>query len=257
MMSRILVIDDETNIRMTIRLALQHVGHEVDTAADGVEGLTKFANGAGYDLVLLDQRMPVLEGLAVLKEMKDRKSDAKVVMITAFGTIDLVVEAMKSGATDFLRKPFTMETLKETVQSITQQGDSNQPYGLDSPVTYGMTTINGFRILSHPNECNRGPDQLIHEFIVRNPAGESIISKVILPNYIIELVKALSDRENMPGEDRFWQGLAEEALANYLWQNASFPPDDTLTVTELTTNLHKWVDAVLSATTGQGVEKNP
>src|SRR5438034_8537810 len=104
-MARILVIDDEHNIRTMIRLALQHVGHTVETAADGLEGLEKFGNGTAWDLTLLDQRMPGMEGLEVLREIRQRDSQAQVVMITAFGTIDLAVEAMKSGATDFLRKP--------------------------------------------------------------------------------------------------------------------------------------------------------
>ena len=246
-MSRILVIDDETNIRLTIRLALQHVGHEVDTAADGAEGLTKFAAGAGYDLVLLDQRMPGMEGLEVLKEIKHRQPEAKVVMITAFGTIDLAVEAMKAGATDFLRKPFTMESLRDSVQSILHESSQDQFSEVNSPVTYGMTTINGYRILCHPNDGKHQADKFIHEFLVRNPAGESVTCKVLLPDYIMQLVLALSDREKMPGNDRFWQALSEEALANYLWQNATFPPDSLLTVTELTTNLRKWVEAVLTA----------
>ena len=64
-MARILIVDDENNIRMMVRLALQHVGHTVETAADGAEGLQKFGNGSNFDLVLLDQRMPGLEGLDV------------------------------------------------------------------------------------------------------------------------------------------------------------------------------------------------
>ena len=65
-MARILVVDDENNIRMMVRLALQHVGHTVTVAADGPEGLEKFGNGDEIDLVVLDQRMPGMEGIDVL-----------------------------------------------------------------------------------------------------------------------------------------------------------------------------------------------
>ena len=94
-MARILLIDDEGNLRLMIRLALQHAGHTVETAADGPEGLAKFGEGAGWDLTLLDQRMPGMEGMEVLREIRRREPEAKVIMITAFGTIDLAGEAME------------------------------------------------------------------------------------------------------------------------------------------------------------------
>ena len=103
-MARILVIDDESNVRMMLRLALRHTGHDVETASDGYEGLDRFGDGADWDLVLLDQRMPGLEGLEVLREIRKRAPNARVIMVTAFGTIDLAAEAMAAGATDFLRK---------------------------------------------------------------------------------------------------------------------------------------------------------
>ncbi len=126
-MARILIVDDENNIRMMVRLALQHVGHTVETAADGTEGLQKFGNGSNFDLVLLDQRMPGLEGLDVLKQMRYQHPTAKIIMATAFGTIDLAVDAMKSGATDFLRKPFTAETLRGAVQSALKDNAFQRP----------------------------------------------------------------------------------------------------------------------------------
>ena len=111
-MAKILIVDDESNIRMMLRLALEHVGHTVGLAADGAEGLEKFGGGADWDLVLLDHRMPGIEGIDVLREIRARKPDARVVMITAFGTVDLASEALRLGATDFLRKPFTVELLR-------------------------------------------------------------------------------------------------------------------------------------------------
>src|SRR6266700_3156261 len=98
-MAKIIVIDDESNIRMMIRFSLQHVGHEVDLAIDGEDGLRMYRDGQKYDLVLLDQRMEGMVGLEVLKEIRLRNPFARVIMITAYGTVDLAVDAMKAGAT--------------------------------------------------------------------------------------------------------------------------------------------------------------
>jgi CheY-like chemotaxis protein len=247
-MARILVIDDETNIRMMIRLALQHVGHEVDTAPDGPEGLEKFGTGIGWELVLLDQRMPGMEGLEVLREIRRRNPDARVIVITAFGTIDLAVDAMKAGATDFLRKPFTAEVLRGAVQAALAAESAGQT-ALEppAPVTFALTTLNGYRIESHPGPGVKTGGEIRHAFTVRSPAGEARECSVLLPAYVVELVKAHTDREAMPGGDRFWQALCEEALANFVWQNSDFPPDGFLQVDDLNTGLRRWIDTVLSA----------
>ena len=80
-MARILVVDDEANIRTMVRIALEKAGHTVEQAADGPEGIERFRDGADWDVVLLDQRMPGMEGLEVLREMRNRDPLARVVMI--------------------------------------------------------------------------------------------------------------------------------------------------------------------------------
>jgi CheY-like chemotaxis protein len=250
-MARILVVDDESNIRMMVRLSLQHVGHTVEVAADGPEGLERFGNGENFDLVLLDQRMPGMEGIDVLKQMRYHDPYAKIIMATAFGTIDLAVEAMKLGATDFLRKPFTSETLRGSVQSALNERLSGpqgtSAHGGSGGVTFGSTTINGYRIEFKAGSGERTASEFRQKFTVRTPAGQEQPCVVILPGYVMELVKAHTDREQMPGGDRFWQAVCEEALANHLWQNADFPPGGTLRADELTAGLKRFVDAVLTA----------
>lgn len=247
-MARILVIDDETNIRTMIRLTLQHSGHSVETASDGQEGLDKFGDGSGFDLVLLDQRMPDLEGITVLRQILYQQQSARVVMITAFGTVDLAVEAMKAGATDFLRKPFTADTLRGAVEAALSGGSRpRQGGGEAAGITFGMTTINGYRIESQLNaglglEGDRG-----YVFTVRAPNNETQQCTVVMPAYVAELVKAHTDRDEMPGGSRFWQALCEEVLANYVYQNATFPPDNMLRIDEFTVGMRRWVDAVLTA----------
>ncbi|HLY66315.1 MAG TPA: response regulator [Chloroflexota bacterium] len=253
--ARILVVDDESNIRMMIRMALQHVGHTVDVASDGPEGLVKFGDGSDWDLVLLDHRMPGMSGLDVLKEIHQRSPAARVVMITAFGTIDLAVDAMKSGATDFLRKPFTAEVLRGAVQAALHSpriatptvGEAVTGSVAAAPITFGLTGINGFHIESNPGSGIVSDGAVVNTFGVRSPEGEVRKYGVMLPCYVVELVKAYADKDEMPGGMRFWQALCEEVLANYLWQHGEFPLDATVQVDDLTTGLRRWIDSVLAA----------
>jgi DNA-binding response OmpR family regulator len=243
-MARILVIDDEPNICRMLQLTLRAAGHEVEVAYDGLEGIAKFGNGDAWDLVLLDQRMPDVEGLYVLKELKKRDPDAKIIMITAFGTIDLAVSAMKLGATDFLRKPFTAKTLRGAVDAALNREtvSTAESHGL----TYGFTTVNGYHIEFQPDTALYTGGKFEQTFTVTSPSGEQSRCKVVLLPHIMELVKAYADREQFAGGSRFWQALCEEALANYLWQHAELPPNGVLQVDELTTGMRRWIDAVLT-----------
>ena len=243
-MANILVIDDENNIRLMVRLTLQHSGHIVQTAADGTEGLEKFGDGSEWDLVMLDQRMPGMEGLDVLREIHKRDPQAHVIMATAFGTIDLAVEAMKAGATDFLRKPFTAETLRGATEAALAPAPT--PSAVGGGMKFGMTTINGFRLESRPSAVSRDSGALRFVYTVASPAGERHDCTVVLRPLLLELVKAHADRDSLPGGDRFWHALGEESLANYVWQNADFPKNDRLDVEELTGGLRRWIDAVLA-----------
>lgn len=248
-MARVLIVDDETSIRTMLRLALLHVGHTVETAADGYEGLEKFGpDGAGWDLVLLDHRMPGLEGIDVLREMRRRRRDARVVMITAFGTIDLAGDALQAGATDFLRKPFTVETLREAVAAALS-GDFHLPHVANavplSPLAFERIGINGYRLESLPGLEHLGDGAVGKTFSVQKLGGPGRSCRVVLPAYLMELVRAHADCESLPGGDSFWEALCGEALANHLWQMASLPPGDTLTLEDLTRGLRHWIDAVL------------
>src|SRR4029453_2211204 len=100
---RILVVDDEEHLRRMMRLTLEAAGYEVAEAADGEEALRLFDDGFRFDATLLDQRMPGLDGLETLRRMKLLRADAPIIMVTAYGTIELAVDAMKLGATDFVR----------------------------------------------------------------------------------------------------------------------------------------------------------
>ena len=110
----ILVIDDENNMRWVLERALQKAGYEVVTAARGDEGLRAFARHA-IDLVLLDLKMPGMDGLSVLREIRQRTRHVPIFLLTAYATVPTAVEALKIGATDYVRKPFDLEALQTKI----------------------------------------------------------------------------------------------------------------------------------------------
>lgn len=114
---RVLVVDDEKNIRLTLVAALDGLGFDVETAADGQQALDRLDAGDVW-LVLLDLKMPRLDGMAVLRRLRDTRPEVRVVMITAHGDVGHAVEAMKLGATDFLPKPFAPADVRALVERL-------------------------------------------------------------------------------------------------------------------------------------------
>jgi DNA-binding NtrC family response regulator len=112
MKKRILVVEDEEKLRRVIELQLVSAGFEVDKAAQAEDGL-KIVDRA--DLVLTDLKLPHMDGLQFLGLIRRQNSLVPVVMMTAFGTVETAVEAMKAGATDFLLKPFSLDHLMQVV----------------------------------------------------------------------------------------------------------------------------------------------
>jgi len=114
---KILVVDDEKNIRMTISYALEPAGYEVDTAANGEEALEQL-EGKRHDLILLDLRMPGMDGIEVLRRVVEHYPHTRVAIITAHGTVTNAVEAMKLGAIDFIQKPFTPQEIRDLAADV-------------------------------------------------------------------------------------------------------------------------------------------
>ncbi len=115
-MPRILIIDDEKAIRNTLREILQYEKFEVDEAGDGAEGLKKVESNS-FDLVLCDIKMPKMDGLEVLAKLQELNPDLPVVMISGHGTIETAVDAIKSGAFDYIAKPPDLNRLLVTVRN--------------------------------------------------------------------------------------------------------------------------------------------
>jgi DNA-binding response OmpR family regulator len=241
-MARILVIDDEHNIRMMVRMALRSVGHTVLAVSEGAEGLEAYRDGRDWDLVLLDQRMPGMDGLSVLQEIRRRNPEARVVMITAFGTIDLAVESMRAGARDFLRKPFTADVLRGAVTAALKTPVPKPP-DLGA-ITYGHTTINGFHITSRADEIGAEAGGITQKFTITDPRMREEECTVTLRPQVVEAIRDHAGPSDLLRSERFWQALCEEVAANYVWQNGDFPPDSNLIVEEPGAGLMRWVDIV-------------
>ena len=109
-MPKILIVDDQRNMRTTLAMMLRGAGYEVDEAVDGEEGCDR-ASAGGYDIVLTDLRMGTKDGIDVLRATKDAQPLTEVIVMTAYGTIESAVEAMRLGAFDYIQKPFTEQEL--------------------------------------------------------------------------------------------------------------------------------------------------
>jgi two-component system response regulator HydG len=109
-MAKILIVDDQRNMRTTLAMMLRGANYEVDEAADGEQGADRGATGA-YDVVLTDLRMGTKDGIDVLRTTKDAHPLTEVIVMTAYGTIESAVEAMRLGAFDYIQKPFTEQEL--------------------------------------------------------------------------------------------------------------------------------------------------
>ena len=115
-MSKILIIEDDNKIRAILKEILEEKDHDVDEAPDGLEGFRKLEQGS-YDLCLCDIKMPKMDGLEVLEKSKEAGLPTNFIIISAHGTIDVAVEAVKKGAFDFLQKPFDLGRLEITLRN--------------------------------------------------------------------------------------------------------------------------------------------
>ena len=120
MNEKILIIDDEKNIRMTLEKSLNNEGYAVESAINGENGLEKLQENE-YPVVLLDMNLPGINGIEVLRKISSLDINTRVIMITGYGNVETAVEAMKLGAVDYLRKPFKPEDIGDLVREVFQR----------------------------------------------------------------------------------------------------------------------------------------
>ncbi len=119
-MKNILVVDDDTELRANLSKILRDKGYHTDEAPTGKEAIEKVIPKE-FDIVLLDLMMPKMSGMDVLVEIRKLRPRTKVIMITAFATVDNAVEAIKKGASDYISKPFKIEELLTTIRRVLEE----------------------------------------------------------------------------------------------------------------------------------------
>ncbi len=123
--AKILIVDDEPNVRFILEQTLRREEYVLDTAADGGEAIEKINRGT-YDLILLDLQMKPIDGMQVLNAVRARVPDTVVIILTAHSTIESAVEALRLGAFDYLFKPALPETIRERVHEGLKQRQQAQ-----------------------------------------------------------------------------------------------------------------------------------
>lgn len=232
MNKRILIIDDEENIRQMTMLALEAAGYEVGEAGSGIEAFAIIGGDDSWDAVLLDQKMPGLAGTEILRRLKVLLPSAPVIMMTAFASVELAVEAMKLGASDFVRKPMTPEVLRNALTAALAKPRNRQVVQARaggkarSPQEVTLTCFAVRRAVNLSNE----ESQLTRDqrFIVRWPDGrEQEVVVQIDPKAIAAVENAAED---LSLDNEFWTEQAERFLHDFLWNDGRAPANCKLTL---------------------------
>ena len=114
---KVLVVEDDATVGQYVKRGLEEAGYQADLVGDGGEGL-RLATSGPYDLVVLDLRLPVMPGTEVLRTLRDRGNEIPVLVLTAQDTVEFKVQALRTGADDYVTKPFSLEELLARVEAL-------------------------------------------------------------------------------------------------------------------------------------------
>jgi DNA-binding response OmpR family regulator len=217
MPKRVLIIDDEENIRQMLRLTLETAAYEVGEAGDGMEAFAILGGDPAWNVILLDQRLPIMEGTEVLRRIKVLAPQARVVMMTAFASVEIAVQAMKLGATDFLRKPLTPEMVRNAVTAALKSASQRAKVEGQKEAHTSSVTMNGFTILPGPDIAKQPNER---RFIVRKPNGRN-------QEVVVEISQeARESAVRMTGvaiDEGLWTSQAETFLSDFIWNDGDVP----------------------------------
>jgi two-component system response regulator AtoC len=140
---RVLVVDDESNMRRVLEIMLDKMGHETRTASDGQEALA-LTQHESFDLVLTDLRMPRMDGIGLLNALRGQGIEAPVIILTAYGTVEGAVAAMKQGAYDYILRPFDVEAVERIItRALTAEKNRQENLFLREEVEKGWEDFIG------------------------------------------------------------------------------------------------------------------
>lgn len=188
-MRRVLVVDDEENLRLVVRAFLKRDGYEVE-AASGVEEALGLIDSFGPDFILTDVRMPKRGGLDLLSTLKAKGDPATVIVMSAYGNLDLAIEAMKAGAYDYIQKPFKAEELLLTLRKAEER------------------------------EALRRENRALKQEILRESAFEDILAKSTAMQTIFKTIAKIADYKTtvlVMGES----GVGKELVARAIHRRSS------------------------------------
>jgi two-component system copper resistance phosphate regulon response regulator CusR len=176
---KILAIEDDRTVGQYVKRGLEEQRFHVDLATDGLEGL-RLASGGQYDLIILDLRLPEMSGLEVLRNLRDRGLTVPILVLTAQDTVDFKVQALRTGADDYVTKPFSFEELLARVEAL-----GRRPQQLQSPVLRVLdleldTATHEARRSSEPIELTP-KEYTVLEYLMRHTGR--VMSRTLITEY--------------------------------------------------------------------------
>jgi DNA-binding response OmpR family regulator len=176
---KILVVEDDRTVGQYVKRGLEEQRYHADLVDDGMEGL-RLASGGRYDLIVLDLRLPEMNGLEVLRTLRDRGNTTPVLVLTAQDAVDFKVQALRSGADDYVTKPFAFEELLARVEAL-----GRRPKEIRSPVL----KVGDLELDGETREVRRGGERIeltpkeytVLEYLMRH-AGR-VMSRTLITEY--------------------------------------------------------------------------
>lgn len=191
---KILIVDDDSSMRLALSESLVGLGYTVVTADSGTAALEKLEKDAA-GIVITDMKMPVMDGIELLRRIKEQSSRTPVIVVTAYGTVDRAVEAMREGAADFVMKPFSIDHLESILAKVVSA--QNGGTGHESARDEGSFNVRGKKIVTEDRKMRAFLRTL--KGLARSKAsiliqGESGTGKELMASYM----HRNSDRAAMP-----------------------------------------------------------
>jgi two-component system, OmpR family, response regulator len=176
---KILVVEDDRTVGQYVKRGLEEQRYQADLVEDGMDGL-RLASGGRYDLIVLDLRLPEMNGLEVLRTLRDRGNTTPILVLTAQDAVDFKVQALRAGADDYVTKPFAFEELLARVEAL-----GRRPKEIRSPVL----RVGELELDMETREVKRGGERIeltpkeytVLEYLMRH-AGR-VMSRTLITEY--------------------------------------------------------------------------